>query len=87
MYYLTEPCTWYLIISMALSVVFVISEKHKDGDLTFVSKSVASVWSLLSFSIAGALFMGGYDIQSSAAIYVTSVVTLSISSCCVYMAG
>ena len=88
-----QPYLWYLICALIMCVLYCGLERS-NGGLGFTAKSVLCIWCILSTVITVALFgiQSGAEEgitpppQATALTFGASVVTLCISSGCVYCA-
>ena len=88
-----QPYLWYLICALIMCVLYCGLEKS-NGELGFTAKSVLCIWCIISTVITVALFgmqtvvEGGATPppQAAALTFGASVITLCVSSSCVYWA-
>jgi hypothetical protein len=88
-----QPYLWYLICAMALCIIYFGIEKS-NGKLGFTAKAVLSSWCLISLIVTSALFGMQSMItsgrppppQMALVTFGASIITLCISSSCVYCA-
>ena len=90
-----QPWLWYLLSALIMCVVYCGLEKA-NNDLGLTAKSVLCIWSILSLLITFALFgMQEYinvvgslpPLQISGITIGACIITLCISSSCVYSAA
>ena len=91
---LLKPWLWYLLSALIMCIIYCGLEKANDS-LGLYAKSILCSWSLLSFIVTIALFgiqtyidqVGSLPpLQVSGVTIGASILTLCISSSCVYSA-